>query len=195
MTGTCEIRTLDIWLFSTFYFPSFSPHVTHKGTSVSLLLLCVFFFSLWSRISMILFYFWYIKFQDNLILQREHWTKSYETLLLLFMHSFKSKEQDVNYFLCHLLCFRLLGALKNMKEADLRSLWENCLWNSKDRKWKKKKKCSTHPRTFHTTCRTNKQAPKRKPKALDLLLRSTLNGLWERIHQRWWLLEKDPDLR
>lgn len=166
MTGTCEIRTLDIWLFSTFYFPSFSPHVTHKGTSVSLLLLCFFFFSLWSRISMILFYFWYIKFQDNLILQREHWTKSYETLLLLFMHSFKSKEQDVNYFLCHLLCFRLLGALKNMKEADLRSLWENCLWNSKDRKWKKKKSAAHTPGHSTQHVEQTNRPPKGNPKLL-----------------------------
>lgn len=153
--------------FLHFIFHHFHPMLLIKAPQ-SLCSFCVFFFfSLWSRISMILFYFWYIKFQDNLILQREHWTKSYETLLLLFMHSFKSKEQDVNYFLCHLLCFRLLGALKNMKEADLRSLWENCLWNSKDRKWKKKKKSAAHT-PGHSTQHVEQtnRPPKGNPKLL-----------------------------
>ena len=84
------------------------------------------------------------------------------------MRSFKSKEQDVNYFFL-------------MSSPVLQDPW--CL-RKHERNWftiilgklpvefwgqeMKKKKFSTHPRTFHTTCRINKQVPRRKPKLLFL---------------------------
>ena len=69
-----------------------------------------------------------------------------------------------------------------MKETDLQSFWANCLWNSEDRKWKKKVQ-HTPPDIPHNV--QNKQTgPQKETKTFVLILRSTVNSLWE-AYRRW----------
>lgn len=62
------------------------------------------------------------KFQTNLVIENEHWIKSYEKMLLLLTDSFKSKEQDVNYFFNVLSCAS--GSLVPQKT------WKGLIYNS-----------------------------------------------------------------